>query len=349
MSFLYQNILKPVLFLFDAEKVHNLFIVVGEYLGKSYLGRKIINILYGSKEVPVTVDGLTFRTPVLLAAGFDYNGRLTEVLPYLSFGGVEVGSVTAKECQGNPKPRLTRLKKSKSILVNKGLKNEGVDLIIKRLGERKRRIQNFVIGVSIARTNCQESSGVAEGVEDYYYSMKRLVEENIGDYYTLNISCPNAFGGETYTKPKLLTRLLSKLQSVETSKPVYVKMPINLEWRDFQGLLEVIKKYSYIKGVIIGNLNKNYIDLPEKSEIPPEYKGGLSGLPTKELSDKLIKQTRQYLGNEFTIIGCGGVLSVKDAQEKIDAGADLIQLITGMIYTGPGLIRDICHNLKYEK
>lgn len=303
--------------------------------------------MYGSKERPVTVDGLTYQNPVILSAGFDYDGRLTEILPYVSFGGVEVGSVTAKAYGGNQKPRLTRLKKSKSILVNKGLKNEGVDSLIRRLGQRKRRIQNFVIGISIARTNCKESSGINEGIEDYKYSLKRLDEENIGDYYTINVSCPNAFGGETYTKPDLLDKLLLKLSEVKTQKPIYIKMPINLPWEDFKGLLDVMKKYLFVKGIVIGNLNKDYSSL-ESRENPGEYKGGLSGKPTRDLSTKLIKRSRDYLGPDYTIMGCGGVLSVQDAQEKIDSGADLIQLITGMIYTGPHLIRDVSKKLRYE-
>ena len=349
MRLLYIYFLKPVLFKFDAENVHDFFIWIGEELGKYSIGRRLVSLFYGysKNDKEVVVDGIIYKSPVILAAGFDYDGRLTEILPSMSFGGVEVGSVTAKAYSGNDKPRLTRLKNSKSILVNKGLKNEGVDAVISRLGQKKRRAQGFVIGVSVAQTNCKENVSEVEGIKDYTSSFKKLVEENVGDYYTVNISCPNAFGGEAFTTPDKLKRLLDSLGQVKTEKPVYVKMPINLAWNDFKSLLDVIKFFPYVKGAIVGNLNKEYKYLANQNETPKEYCGGLSGLPTRDLSTELIKRTREYCGKDMTIIGCGGIFSPEDAQEKIDAGANLLQLITGMIYEGPGLIKNICKEIKY--
>lgn len=351
MKELYAYILKPILFLFDPEFVHDFFTWTGEQLGSFSWGRKLVNYFYGHNGLtrPVILDGLTYQTPVVLGAGFDYDGRLTEILPAMSFGGVEVGSVTAQAYGGNQKPRLTRLSKSKSILVNKGLKNEGVDSLIERLQKRKRNVEDFVIGVSIARTNCKENSGIEAGIQDYAYSFNRLNEENVGDYYTINISCPNSFGGEAFTTPELLERLLSALKNIPTKRPVYIKMPINLPWGEFRKLLDVIREYSFINGVIIGNLNKNYKDLLERTEAPEEFRGGLSGLPTKKLSTDLIRQTRQYCGDNFSIIGCGGIFSARDAQDKINAGADLLQLITGMIYEGPHLMKEISEGVRIKK
>lgn len=343
--------LKPVLFLCNPEWVHEIFVWCGECLGRSPLTRYMISLLYGypQNDKRIVVDGLTYHTPVLLSAGFDYDARLTHILPSMSFGGAEVGSVTAKPYGGNTRPRLTRLKQSKSILVNKGLKNQGVESIIRRLKKRKKIQEDFVIGVSIAKTNCKETATTGEAIEDYAFSLRRLTEENVGDYYTINISCPNAFGGETFTTPDLLQKLLGVLGEIAHNKPVYIKMPINLAWDKFQELLDVIGTYSYVNGVVIGNLNKNYDDLEKREEAPREYRGGLSGLPTKKLSTELIRKTRQKMGPKFTIIGCGGILSVEDAQEKIDAGADLLQLITGMIYTGPHLMKDIVTALEYSE
>jgi dihydroorotate dehydrogenase len=333
----YQKVLKPVFFKFDPEFIHNVFIAVGEFLGKFPLLKKMTGFFYGykGKDISKTVDGITYKTPFLLAAGFDYNAKLVNILSEVSFGGVEVGSVTARACEGNKKPRMTRLVKSRSILVNKGLRNDGVEKIIERLKIKRLKDKKFVIGISIAHMN---------GAEDYFYSFKRLNEENIGDYYTLNISCPNAFGGESFTKPELLSQLLAKLAEVKCGKPIYVKMPINLEWSKFDELLKIISGFEMIKGVVIGNLNKDYNSLDYKDEIPEKYKGGLSGKPCAWLSNELIKKTRGVYGGRFTVIGCGGVMSVQDMKEKFEAGSDLVALITGMIYNGPNFIKELAKN-----
>jgi dihydroorotate dehydrogenase subfamily 2 len=339
---MYEYILKPIFFLFDPESVHNFMVWIGEIVGKYSIGRWKISLLYNyrGKNISKIVDGIKYRTPILLSAGFDYNARLMNILPSIGLGGEEIGSVTAHPCQGNPTPRLTRLPKSKSILVNKGLRNDGVDAIIKRI-KLNRKFNDFVCGISIARTNDIKCASVEEGIEDYLYSFKRLNEENVGDYYTLNISCPNSFGGESFTDPNLLQQLLDKLKTVKCTKPVYVKMPINISWEQFSQLLEIIDKAG-LQGVVIGNLNKNYDDLDVREEAPIDYRGGTSGKPCADLSTELIRKTKLMYGCRFTIIGCGGIMSVKTAQYKINAGADLLQLITGLIYKGPSLVKKIC-------
>lgn len=343
---LYQKLIKPILFAFDPERAHNFFVWWGEFFGQFKIFKKLIGIFfkYKSKDISKVVDGLYYQTPFILSAGYDYNGRLINILPEISFGGEEVGSVTAKPYEGNTKPRLTRLPKSKSILVNKGLKNDGVEKIIERL-KKYPKCKGFVVGVSIARSNIKETASTEAGLADYLYSFKRLNEENVGDYYTLNISCPNAFCGETFADPKLLPLLLAKISEVKCQKPIYVKMPINLPWPEFEALLKILAEFPMIKGVIIGNLNKNYDDLDFRDEAPKEYRGGLSGKPTFKLSNDLIRKTRGAYQNRFTIIGCGGVLSAKDMQEKFAAGSDLVMLITGLIWNGPGFIKDLAKNL----
>jgi len=374
MDFLYKRVLKPILFLFDPEVVHDFFIWSGESLGGFGLTRKLTSFFYGynddvsvsdatvgRRDISKTVDGIRYRIPVLLSAGFDYDGRLTQILPSLAFGGEEVGSVTARPCAGNHKPRLIRLPKSQSVIVNKGLRNAGVEALIVKLkkefmdrksGINKEKLcldlhndQSFVIGISIARTNDECSVDIEAGIDDYAYSFKRLNEEGIGDYYTINISCPNAFGGEAFATPDLLTKLLARLSIISCTKPVYIKMPINLPWEQFYDLLKVIDFYK-LQGVVIGNLNKDYGSLGVRAEAPEEYAGGLSGLPCRQLSSDLISRTRKAYGKRFTIIGVGGIMSVADAREKFAAGADLIQLITGMIWNGPGFMKEICVDLQ---
>lgn len=347
IKFLYKKILKPNLFRFDPEQVHDIFVDLGETLGNNRHGRALISKMYRYQgpDISKTVDGNKFMFPIILAAGFDYNGRISHILDCMSFGGDEIGSVTARPCDGNPKPRLTRLVKSNSLIVNKGLKNEGVEKIINRL-KHLPKPEGFIQGISIAKTNDARSVSLEDAIEDYFYTFRRLLEEEIGDFYTINISCPNVHGGENFADPHRLTLLMDKLFTIQPKKPVYVKMPINCNRYEFNALLEVLDNYK-IDGLVIGNLNKDYNSLEFPEEIPEDYRGGLSGKPCFNLSNELIRQTRKTWKNRFTIIGCGGIMSAQDAMEKLDAGADLLQLITGMIFEGPHLMKEICE--AYEK
>jgi dihydroorotate dehydrogenase len=216
MRLLYQFLLKPLLFRLDPEWVHDLFVNLGDTVGRYAITRRLVSVAYGyrGRNASVTVDGITYRTPVVLAAGFDYNGRLIRILKSVGFGGVEVGSVTARPSAGNPPPRLARLVRSKSLLVNKGLRNDGVNRIAQRLVETAHD-PDFVVGVSIARTNDEQSASVEEGIDDYRASLERLVTAGVGDFHTVNISCPNVHGGESFAEPQLLRRLLESLCAVE--------------------------------------------------------------------------------------------------------------------------------------
>jgi dihydroorotate dehydrogenase len=338
----YQKVLKPFFFCFDPEFVHDLMIFFGELFGSNPLTRFCLSLVWGYRgpDIAKVVDGIRYEHPVLLSAGFDSNGRLTRVLSSVSFGGEEIGSITAHPCAGNVPPRLTRLIRNKSIIVYKGLRNDGVDVIADRLLAKK-RIPGFVVGISIAQTNNTTVCSDEDAIEDYYTSFKKLNGRNVGDYYTINISCPNTYGGEMFASPRLLPRLLEKLQTVPCTKPVYFKMPINLPWPEFKELLDLLSASPY-QGVVIGNLNKNYSMLDFPADAPREFRGGLSGKPCFDLSNELVRKTRAAYGSRFTIIGVGGIFSAEDARAKFDAGADLIQLITGLIFTGPGLLKDIC-------
>lgn len=341
LPFLYQRILKPGLFQFDPERVHDGFVSLGGTLGRWSPTRKLIAGMYGYRgpDASVTVDGLEYRTPVVLAAGFDYNGRLLQILPAVGFGGVEVGSVTALPTPGNEPPRMRRLVRSRSIVVNKGLMNEGVEVVARRLASTETP-RDFVVGVSLARSNRKEVVGQEAGIEDYAASLEHLVREGIGDFFTVNISCPNVHGGESFADPKRLDALLARLGRVEHDRPVYAKMPINPGWDEFRRITDVIETHG-LHGLVIGNLNKDYDSLLHRDEAPDNYRGGLSGLPCRERSTELVARTREAYGERFTLIGCGGILSAEDALDKFRAGADLVQLISGMIFTGPHLMGEI--------
>jgi len=349
MDFLYQRALKPLMFKCNPEVMHDLFVMVGEVTGKVWVGRKLFALLYGyhGPDISKIVDGVTYRTPVVLSAGFDSDGRLTQILPSLAFGGEEIGSTTAHPCEGNPRPRLTRLIRNKSLIVYKGLRNQGVDALISRLA-RTPRIPGYVIGVSIARTNEQEAAvDVEAGIRDYVASFEKMARADTGDYFTINISCPNSYTGETFIEPALFAQLMPRLMEIPHTQPVYIKMPINIPWEQFAELLDIADR-SGVQGVIIGNLNKKYGDLQHPEDAPKEYRGGLSGSPCFALSNELIRKTRAKYGMRFTIIGTGGIFSPDDAMAKFDAGADLIQLVSGMIFEGPGLMRKICERYAKE-
>lgn len=341
LRFAYKKILKPILFRFDPEVIHNVFVKAGELLGRTSFGRWVVDKMYGyhGPDASRIIDGIRYPTPTLLAAGFDYNGRLTQILKSVGFGGVEVGSVTARPCKGNEPPRLRRAIRSKSLIVYKGLKNEGVDKVIERHKKRPPQ-KGLVVGMSIAMTNDEGSATLEGSINDYVTSLTRLSATGVGDYYTVNISCPNVHGGENFTNPGRLEKLLEALSEVEISRPIYAKMPINIDWETFKKLVDQLRAHNF-NGVIIGNLNKDYDALAHREEAPDEYRGGLSGEPCRKPSTELIRRTREYVGPDFTIMACGGVLSVEAAMEKFDAGADLIQLISGMIFEGPHLMKEI--------
>ncbi len=345
-SFLYRRFVKPVCFKFDAEDIHDLFINIGEKLGKSKISKSITSLFFNYKNpiLKQKVLGINFSNPVGLAAGFDYDGRLTRIISKVGFGYSTIGSVTRGFYEGNKKPRLARLIKSKSIWVNKGLKNAGADKIISRI---KNDDYDIPVGVSIAKTNCDRTADELEGIRDYVSCLKLFNNSGIGDYYEINISCPNAFGGEPFTTPKKLDNLLKEIDKLKVKKPILLKMPVDLSINETKKLCDVAVKHK-VDGLIFGNLTKNrnnpLLDKREVSRLS-EYKGAFSGLPTNELSNNLIKFAYKNYGNRFVIIGCGGVFSCFDAYKKIKLGASLVQLITGMIYNGPSIIGEINEGL----
>ncbi len=344
LRIIYKYLIRPILFFQDPEKVHNRFTQIGHFFGKYSLTKKVIKKLFYFQHPSLEqkILGIDFKNPVGLSAGFDKDANLINILPEIGFGFVQVGSITYHPCEGNPKPRLYRLLKSKAIVVYYGLNNIGVKKIIKKMKKEKRN--DSPISVSIAKTNSPKTKTTQSGIDDYLNCFKELLKHNINDFYTINISCPNTFGGEPFTTPEKLNQLLKKLSSLKIKKPVFLKMPINLKWNKFKKLLEIGIKYK-ISGVIIGNLNKNHQDKSIKDKIPSKIKGGISGKPTWQLSNNLISKTYQEFGNKLIIIGVGGIFSGQDAYEKIKLGSSLVQLITGMIYQGPQLIGEINKDL----
>lgn len=329
---LYQNFLKPFLFRFDAEKVHDAFVSLGALLGGCYVTRFLVRSIfrYDHPSLETEVHGLKFKNPIGLAAGFDKNGRMLSIMPAVGFGFMEVGSVTGRPCAGNLKPRIWRLPEQQSLVVNYGLANEGVDIIAKRLARKSK--SDFLTGTSVAMTNCWDNLKESSAIEDYVKAFTRL--EPVADFLTINISCPNAQGGKMFLEPGPLENLLVALDALPTSKTILLKLSPNLEIEKLDQLLDVIGEHR-VHGLICSNLTKE----------GEGQKGGLSGRAVFDKSNRLIAHCYKKVGNKMFIVGCGGVMSADDAYTKIKLGASLIQLVTGMIYEGPQLIGEINRGL----
>lgn len=342
LKFLYQNTAKRIFFHFDPESVHDRVVKLGKLLGRFSVGRKLTQWLfdYENQMLEQTVAGIYFKNPIGLAAGFDKNAELTQILGSVGFGFEEVGSITGESCPGNKKPRLWRLKKSQSLLVYYGLKNDGCEAIAKRLESTK---FNMPIGISIAKTNNQKTVDEAAGIADYAKAYLIFGEKNIGDYFTINISCPNTFGGEPFTNPEKLDRLLVAIKEIKSDKPIFLKMPAEISYEDISKIIQLARKYS-LAGFICTNLAKKRLNPNIKDRNVPEV-GGMSGKVVQKLSDDQIAYIYQLTKGEFVIVGCGGVFTAEDAYRKIKLGANLIQLITGMIYQGPQIISEINRGL----
>lgn len=343
--FIYGQIIKKVFFLFDAELMHNLHSKFGIYLGSSKITKQLVAILFSfsHKNLEKKIDGITFKNPVGLSGGFDYNGQMTGIIPSVGFGFHTIGTVTFHPYEGNKKPRLGRFLKSKSLLVNKGFKSLGAKKIAQNLANIKFDVPT---GISIGSTNKHYDS-YQQQIADILKTFLVFETSKVNHaYYELNISCPNTFGGQPFTKPMRLEALLKAVEKLKISKPIYVKMPIDQSAAETLTMLKIIDKFT-IAGVIFGNLTKDKSnpDVATQDRLKwQKVRGNLSGKPTWNRSNRLVKLTRKHFKKRFTIIGTGGIFSGENAIKKMECGADLVQLITGMIFEGPQVVGEI--NLK---
>ncbi len=330
---LYKYFIRPILFRIDPEKTHDMVIWVGRILESNVFTRFLLRKIYSynNKKLEQEILGIKFFNPLGLAAGFDKNGKLTKLFPEIGFGFMEIGSITAKYCKGNEKPRLFRLPKDKAIVVNYGLANDGTDKIYERLKDLKFKIPLII---SVAKTNNDKIKG-DESVNDYYYSYKKF--ESLSDFITLNISCPNTGDGKSFEDVVLLEKLLKKVNS---KKNIFLKISPDLTKENIDEIISVISDYN-IKGFIISNLTKKRENLKSKKEEYQNMKGAISGPIAGKKSLELIKYVYKKTEGKYVIVGCGGITSAEDAYERIKAGASLIQIITSMIYEGPGVIKKI--------
>lgn len=326
----YQYIWKPIFFCIDPEVIHDKMVDFLEFFGGYVLLRKLTYFCFGYSNAMLeqNILGIYFKNPVGLSAGFDKNATLMDIMPALGFGFTEVGSITGEACLGNPKPRLWRLKKSKSLAVYYGLKNDGCVEISKRLKNKK---FDLPVGINMAKTNCRETADTENAIADYFKSYQAFT--GIGNYAVINISCPNAFGGQPFNDSARLEKLMSKITSIPKTKPIFVKISPDLQKNEVDEIINIASKFK-LDGFICTNLTKNRNNKNILDKNVPE-KGGLSGKIVDTMSDDLIRYVYKKTNGQTVIIGSGGVFTAEDAYRKIKAGASLIELITGMIYEGP--------------
>lgn len=331
---MYKAIIRPFLFWFDPEKVHyltfSLIRNISKLPGFKSLFRKMY--LVEDKKLERQLFGLTFKNPVGLAAGFDKDAKLYNELSNFGFGFIEIGTLTPKPQDGNPKKRLFRLKEDSAIINRMGFNNGGVEEAVERLKKNK----GVLIGGNIGKNKVTPNE---DAVEDYKICFNALFDHV--DYFVVNVSSPNTPNLRALQDKEPLTELLKALQVLNfqktNSKPILLKIAPDLTNEQLDDIIDIIKT-TKIDGVIATNttISREGLQSENKREV-----GGMSGKPLKSRSTEVIKYLSEKSNKAFPIIGVGGIHSEKDALEKIEAGADLVQLYTGFIYEGPKLIRSI--------
>ena len=327
LSFAYRQLIRPILFRFDAERVHHFAMAFLHGLGPAMqaVRRSFAVDTRGER----TVFGLKFPNAVGLAAGFDKNALVLPAWEGLGFGFAEVGTITAKAQPGNPQPRLFRVPEVCGVINRMGFNNDGADVVAGRLESLRRtaRWPRFPVGINIGKSKV---TPLEEATADYLYSFSRLRE--VGDYFVLNVSSPNTPGLRKLQDRGALGELFGAVQAAnETRKPVLVKIAPDLTWEAVDDVLALVEEH-VIAGVIATNTTVDHSSVP----LNRRETGGLSGRPVRERSTEIIRYITSH--SKVPVIGVGGIFSAEDAQEKFDAGAVLVQLYTGFIYEGPALV-----------
>ncbi|MBK6396802.1 MAG: quinone-dependent dihydroorotate dehydrogenase [Bacteroidetes bacterium] len=347
MSF-YTSIIRPVLFRFAPETVHHFTFSFLRIAFKIPLVRSIVSSTYSSdKSISRKLMGIDFPNPIGLAAGFDKDAKLYSELSALGFGFIEVGTITPKPQPGNDKPRLFRLPKDSAIINRMGFNNHGVEQMVINLKKNNSRV---IIGGNIGKN---KNTPNENAVKDYIICFESLF--NVVDYFVVNVSSPNTPGLRALQEKEPLLKILNALQilnnqlAIEYStkrKPVLLKIAPDLTNEQLDEIVEVLHA-SGLDGVIATNTTISRENLnSDAQEIARIGAGGLSGKPLAKRSTEVIKYLAERSDKKFIIIGVGGIHSETDAIEKLNAGADLIQLYTGFIYEGPALIQRIKKRLK---
>jgi dihydroorotate dehydrogenase len=336
---MYKSLLKPYLFKLDPEKAHYLTFDLLKIGLRNGLGRAIFKGIFNYKhpKLEKTLFGLTFKNPVGLAAGLDKDAKVFNELANLGFGFIEIGTLTPKPQPGNDKPRLFRLPKDHALINRMGFNNEGVDAAVIRLKNKKTEV---IIGGNIGKNKATSNE---DAVKDYEYCFNALFD--VVDYFVVNVSSPNTPNLRELQDKEPLTALLNHLQNLNNSKtkrkPLLLKIAPDLTNSQLDDIIEIVAS-TKIDGIVATNttIAREPLSYP-KAEVEAIGMGGLSGKPLSKRSTEVIAYLKTKSNNAFPVIGVGGIHSPEDAMEKLKAGADLLQLYSGFIYEGPGLVKAI--------
>ncbi len=331
---MYKLLIRPILFCFDPEKVHYFTFSLIRILSKIPGFSSIFRWLYEVKDsrLETEIFGLKFKNPVGLAAGFDKNADLYKELSNFGFGFIEIGTLTPKAQDGNPKKRLFRLREDSAIINRMGFNNDGVEEAILRLKNNN----GVLIGGNIGKNKVTPNE---EATSDYEICFEALFD--YVDYFVVNVSSPNTPNLRALQDKEPLTELLQTLQNKNWAKPkqkpILLKIAPDLTDDQLLDIIDIVNE-TKIAGVIATNTTLSRVGLQSENKIEM---GGLSGKPLEKRSTEVIRFLAEKSNKSFPIIGVGGIHSAEDAIEKLEAGASLVQLYTGFIYEGPALVKAI--------
>lgn len=344
---MYKQAIKPLFFLFRPEKIHKLAMDSMNMLRKIPGGKRFIRALFHVHDSSLErkVLGLTFPNPVGMAAGFDKEGKYYNVLSDMGFGFVEIGTFTPVGQPGNPKPRLFRLPEDHALINRMGFNNSGAKEAVSRL---KKRPPECIVGGNIGKNTATPND---KATDDYSIAFETLFP--YVDYFVVNVSCPNITNMKELQDKDALLEILTTVTSLNAKKsspkPVLLKISPDLNWSQIDDTLEIVNK-TKIDGLIATNtsISRQNLKTPEK-EVEKLGNGGLSGKPISKRSTEIIRYIAQKTQKKLPVIGVGGIMTPEDAIEKLQAGADLIQVYTGFIYEGPFIAKRINKALLRKK
>ena len=338
---MYKLLIKPFFFLFNPEKAHYLAMDLLKFTTKIPGGKIILKSIFKTKENQSEVAGISFPNKVGLAAGFDKDARWIDELALLGFGHVEVGTLTPKAQPGNDKPRLFRLPLDNGLINRMGFNNGGVEAAAERLRNRKSKI---IVGGNIGKNKITPNE---DAINDYLICLNAL--HDCVDYFVVNVSSPNTPGlrelQEKEPLMKILSALSEKNKSFPKPRPIFLKIAPDLTDSQLNDIIEIVIE-TKIAGVIATNTTVSREHLQTNSAVIQNIgMGGLSGAPVRNRSAEVIHYLNQKSNGAFPIIGVGGIHTSEDAQEKLNAGASLVQVYTGFIYEGPAIARNIANHI----
>jgi len=332
------QLIKPLLFRFDPENIHHFVTSSLKVVNKIWGARAIQKSLYDLNDPALEreVFGLKFKNPVGLGAGFDKNASMISELANFGFGFIEIGTVTPLPQPGNDKPRMFRLPKDEALINRMGFNNQGVDVVVQKLKNVKR--DGLIIGGNIGKNKVTPNE---DAVSDYIKCFDALFD--VVDYFVVNVSSPNTPGLRDLQEKEPLKKILNTLQQRNlknnVSRPILLKIAPDLTNDQLDDIVEIVTE-TKIAGIIATNTTLSRDGLYSAESLKSQA-GGLSGKPLTKRSTEVIRYISEKSGKSFPIIGVGGVQTAKDAIEKLEAGASLVQVYTGFIYEGPSIVKNI--------